>query len=234
MTFTIVLPLICFLLPLNQSIYYQLFRKLNVLLKPDAISHTDGELLTELFTKNTERLNAADKFLELQQSLVAKNGSTQPVKYWVKSYTGVSSALAQQMPLWLERSNSNGAVTVSIVIISAGRDSVVSSGQQFAPRYLTQNVAHFISHISDGQRSNRVSYHLSVCSVGERITAEERSVGRLVPIIRDPRLDRGYTFGPFHDRLAWRLVVSGRSAGIINRNKERLLIVNDTVIIYHI
>jgi len=221
LTFTIVLPLICCLLPLHQSVYYQLFTRLNVLLKPDMTSQMDSDLLTELFTKNAERLNVANRFLELQQPFVTKNVSSLPLKYLVKLYPKVGAYLEQQVPARMEHVNTNSAVTVAIVVISAGRDSVVSSGQQFALGYLTQNVARFITLISQQIRSDGVSYRLLVCSVGEHITAEEQSVGRLVPLVRDPQLNSGFTFGPFHDRLAWRLVVSGHR---INPNQEGCII----------
>ena len=208
LTFTVVLPLICCLLPVHQSVYYQLLTRLNVLLKPDITYQMDNDLLTELFTKNTERLDVASRFLELQQPLVTKNDSALPLKYLVQSHPGINARLAQQVPAWTESMNTNAAATVTVLIISAGRDSVVSSGQEFAPGYLMQNVARFMALISQQKHSDRVSYQLLVCSVGERITAEEHSVSRLVPLIRDPQLDSGLTFGPFHDRLAWRLVVS--------------------------
>jgi len=208
LTFAVVLPLICCLLPLHQSVYYQLLTRLYVLLKPDVTFQMDSDLLTELFTKNAERLDVANRFLELQQPFVVENVSTLPWKYLVKSYPEVGAHFAQQVHAWTEHVNTNSSVTVTIVVISAGRDIVVSSGQQFSPGYLTQNVARFIALISQRKHTDSVSYRLLVCSVGERITAEERSVGRLVPLIRDPQLDSGFTFGPFHDRLAWRLVVS--------------------------
>jgi len=210
LTFTIVLPLICFLSPLRHSVYYQLFTRLSVLLKPDRTSQLDNDLLNELFTKNSERLDVANRFLELQQpSFVRKNVSTFPVKYQGKSYVKGGADLAQQVPSLLEHTADNTAVTVSVVIISAGRDIVVSNGEKFSPRYLTQNVARFMALTSEQKHSDQVSYQLLVCSVGEHITAEELSVGRVVQAIRDPQLDSGFTFGPFHDRLAWRLVVSG-------------------------
>lgn len=209
LTFTIVLPLICFLLPLNHSVYYQLFTRLTVLVKPDMTSQMDNDLLSELFTKNRERLDAANSFLELQRpSVVMENVSTLPVKYRGKSYVEDGVHIAQ-MPSWLKDiDTSDAAVTVSIVIISAGRDSVVSNGVKYAPHYLMQNVARFMTLISEQKHSNGVSYQLLVCSVGEHFTAEEHSVARLIQVVRDPQLDSGFTFGPFHDRLAWRLVLS--------------------------
>jgi len=210
LTFTIVLPLICFLLPLNHCVYYQLFTRLTVLVKPDVTAQVDNDLLSELFTKNSERLNAANSFLEWQQtSVVTQHVSTLPAKYRGKSYVEGSVHLAQ-VPSWSQDIDTNSAaVTVSVVIISAGRDSVVSGGQKFAPHYLTQNVARFMALINEQKHSNQVSYQLIVCSVGEHFTAEEHSVGHLIPVVRDPQLDSGFTFGPFHDRLAWRLVLSG-------------------------
>ena len=185
--------------------YYQLFTKLAVLMKPDRVSEMDNDLLGELFTKNSEQVDIANSFLELQQTSVTRNVSTFPVKYRRKSYMH----LALQLPLRSEHIDTNAAVTVRVVIISAGRDSIVSNGQKFSPQYLTQNVARFMTMISEQKLYNQVSYHLLVCSVGKRVTAEEYSVGRVVQLIRDPQLDNGVTFGPFHDRLAWRLVVSG-------------------------
>jgi len=210
LTFTIVLPLMCFLLPLNHSVYYQLFTRLTVLVKPDMTSQMDNDLLSELFTKNRERLDAANGFLELQQpSVVMENVSTLPVKYRAKSYIEDGVHVAQ-VPSWLQDVDTNDAVvTVNIVIISAGRDGVVSNGVKYAPHYLMQNVARFMALISEQKQSDRVSYQLLVCSVGEHFTAEEHSVGHLIRVVRDPQLDSGFTFGPFHDRLAWRLVLSG-------------------------
>jgi len=210
LTFTVILPLVCFLLPLQHSLYYQLFTKLTVLVKPDMTSQMDIDLLGELFTKNSERLDAADSFLELQQpSLVTKFFSSLPAEYRVKSHIEDGAHLGQQVPSRLEHVDTNTAVTVRVAIISAGRDGVVSSGKKFSPRYLTQNVARFMSLIGQQEHSDQVSYQLLVCSVGEHITAEEHTVGRVVQVVRDPHLDSGFTFGPFHDRLAWRSVVSG-------------------------
>jgi len=208
LTFAIVLPLICCLLPLRQSVYYQLLTRVNVLLKPDMAYQMDNDLLTELFTKNAERLDVANRFLQLQQPFVTKNVTGLPLKYLVQSHSEVDAHLAQQVRVWTEHVNTNSAVSVTVLVISAGRDSVVSSDQQFAPGYLTQIVARFIALFSQQQHSDRVSYRLLVCSVGEHITTEEHTVGRLVPLVRDAQLDSGLTFGPFHDRLAWRLVVS--------------------------
>lgn len=209
LTFTVVLPLICCLLPLRQSVYYQLLTSLYVLLKPDTTLQMDNELITELFAKNAERLDVANRFIELQQLFVMKNVSVLPLKYVVKSYPKVGPLLAHQVPARTEDINSNSVVTVAVVVISAGRDVIVSSGQKYAPGYLTQNVARFIALIGERKQSDRVSYQLLVCSVGDHATAEEHSLGRLVPLIRDPQQDSGFTFGPFHDLLAWRLVVSG-------------------------
>ena len=68
LTFAVGLPLICLLLPLHRSVYYQLFTKLVVLVKPDVTSQMDIDLLSELFTKNSERVDIAKSFLERQQS----------------------------------------------------------------------------------------------------------------------------------------------------------------------
>jgi len=206
-TFAIALPLMCCLLPLHHSLYYQLFTRLAVLIRPDMTYQMDNELLAELFTKNSERLDASNKFFEQRMpSFIMKNISTSPVKYQMQSDIVEGGArLAQQMTFWLE--HTNAAVTVNVVIISAGRDSVVSNGQKFAPRYLTQNVARFMNIISEQKYSSQVSYQLLVCSVGEHVTVEEQSISHLVQLVRDPQLDSGSTFGPFHDRLAWRLVV---------------------------
>jgi len=208
LTFAVVLPLICFLLPLHHSVYYQLFTRLAVRVKPDMMYQMDSDLLSEVFSRNSERLDAANRFLELQQQLfVTNNVSMSAAKYREMSHVDGSAHLAQQVQSSSEHMNTNAAITVRVIIISAGRDSVVSSGQKFAPRYLTQNVARFMALISDQKHFNQVSYHLLVCSVGDLVTAEERSVGHVVRLIRDPQLDSGVTFGPFHDRLAWRLVV---------------------------
>jgi len=206
LTFAVGLPLICLLLPLRHSVYYQLFTKLVVLVKPDATSQMDIDLLSELFTKNSERVDVAKSFLERQQSnFVIKNVSTVPVRYQVKD----GANLARIMPSWLKSStvDTKVAVTVSVVIVSAERDSVISSGQKFAPHYLTQNVARFMALLGEQRHSDHVLYQLLVCSVGEHLTAEEQSISRLVQLVRDPQLDSGFTFGPFHDRLAWRLGV---------------------------
>jgi len=209
LTFAIVLPLICFMLPLHHSIYYKLFTRLTVLVKPDVTSQMDIDLLSELFTENSERVDVANRFLEWQQSNFAvKNVSNMPAKYRVKTHIVGGAHLAQEVPLWMDHVavNTNAAVSVSVVIISAGRDIIVSNGQQFSPYYLTQNVARFMMLINERRHFDPVSYQLLVCSVGERFTAEEQSVSHLVKLIRDPQLDNGITFGPFHDRLAWRLL----------------------------
>ena len=209
-TFAIVLPVVCFVLPLHHSVYYQLFTHLNGLMKLDIASQMDSDLLNELFTKNNERLDVANRFLELKQkSSVNVSVSALPVKYLAKSHGKVDARLMQQEPSWLEHVNTDAPVTVTVVIISAGRDSVISSGQQFSPRYLTQNVARFLALVGEQKPTDGVSYQLLVCSVGEHITAEEYSLGHVVQLIRDPQLDSSSTFGPFHDRLAWRLAVSG-------------------------
>jgi len=210
LTFAIVLPLICFMLPLHHSVYYQLFVRLTVLVKPDATTQMDIDLLSELFRKNSERVDVANRFLEWQQSnSVIKNVSTLPVNNQVKTHIEDDINLAQEV----ERVtvDTNAAVTVSVVIISAGRDGAISNGQKYAPHYLTQNIARFMTLIGEQRHFDQVSYQLLVCSVGEHFTAEEESVAHLVQLVRDPQMDTGFTFGPFHDRLAWRSVVFTRA-----------------------
>jgi len=211
LTFTICLPVVCYVLSLHQSLYYQLLTTLTTIVKPDTASEMDNELLSELFTKNTERLHIANRFLEFQHtSTVTKNFSVLPVTYPVMSQANVVVYFSQQLSLWVEHVNTDAASTVKVVIISAGRDGVISNGQQFAPHYLTQNIARFMALISEHKYSDQVSFQLLVCCTGEHVTAEEKSLGRLVQLIRNPLLDSGFTFGPFHDRLAWRLVFFGQ------------------------
>jgi len=206
LTFVVVLPAICFVLPLHHSVYYQLFNKLVVLVKLDATFQMDIDLLSKLFVTNIERVDVANRFLEHQQSnLVIQKVSTLPVKFEVKTHIEDDANLAQEVEHVTV--DTSAAVAVSVVIISAGRDSVVSNGQKYAPQYLTQNVARFMALIGEQKQFDQVLYHLLVCSVGEHITAEEQSIGHLVQLVRDPQLDSGFTFGPFHDRLAWRSVV---------------------------
>lgn len=229
-TFAIVLPLMCFLFALHHSLYYQLFTRLTVLVKPDMSYQMDSELFAELFTKNSERLDAANIFLEQHQpSFVMKNVSTSPVIYQMQSDIEGCPQLAHQVPLWLE--HTNAAVTVNVVIINAGRDSIVSNGQKFAPHYLTQNVARFMALISEQKHSSRVSYQLLVCSVGQHVSVEEQSIGRLVKLFRDPQLDSGFTFGPFHDILAWRYEKEKRDYAYCLRQAARgvkfVLVVED-------
>jgi len=206
LTFVIVLPVICFLLPLHHSVYYQLLTNIIAVVKPDSALQMDVDMLIDLIVKNTERVDFANRFFKHQQShLVLTNISTLPVKFQPKTQTKGSVNFMQNIKH--VSVDARAAVTVSVVIISAGRDSVVSNGAKYAPCYLTQNVARFLTLIGKRRQSNQVLYQLLVCSVGDHVTAEEQSVSHLVQLVRDPHLDSGFTFGPFHDILAWRSIV---------------------------
>ena len=191
-TFLIVLPCLCLVLQLHHSVYCKLLLWLRHHL--NSAMHVDIQRLTRLLWQNDARIHAATLTLN----------KTTPVS------TGTSGQV------YTTRPTSGSGISVHITVISSGRQ-FVDEKMSFTPRYATQNIGQFralidrfqqqqqqqwTGAVTPGPAGSAVNYVLSVCSVGDELTSEEQFLSHYVTVWRRER--SAATFGPFHDRLAWR------------------------------